>query len=143
MDIQIIYTSRANTPFSDSELDQLLAHCVSRNTPENFTGMLLYGNGKFMQVLEGDADKLDLAMKQISQDKHHHDVNILVRTPIKQRDFSEWSMGFRRVDRDCDPDLAHFAAFFDENFEMDRLADPSSFALSVLKAFAYPRSFEA
>jgi hypothetical protein len=139
MDIQIIYTSVPVREFSDEELDQLLAASASFNASKNITGMLLYGGGKFMQVLEGEADDVDALLNKVIADSRHSQVNVLVRTPIRQRDFGTWSMGFRRVDRDCVGDLKHFAAFFEEDYEQNGICDHPNLALAVLKSFAFPR----
>ena len=139
MDIQLIYASLATQAFSDEELEKLLATCAANNASGHITGMLLYGNGKFMQVLEGEADLVDALVRKIKADSRHTKINVLVRTPVQQRDFHAWSMGFRRVDRDCAGNLAHFSAFFDEDFERDRVSDHPNLALSVLKSFAFPR----
>jgi len=139
MDIQLIYASEATQKFSDEELDDLLALSSSFNASKNITGMLLYGSGKFMQVLEGEAREIDALVKKISADGRHTKVNILVRTPISQRNFSTWSMGFRRIDRDCIGDLKHFTAFFEEDFDHNASCDYPNLALKVLKSFAFPR----
>jgi len=141
MDLQIIYTSFAEQPFSDAELDDLLDFSARYNAQMNITGLLLYGNGKFMQVLEGEAALLDALMARIKADARHRNVNVLVRAPIRTRDFSAWSMGFHRADRETGGDQAHFVAFFEQDFDPDALSDHASLALSVLKSFAYPRSF--
>lgn len=139
MDIQLIYVSEAVQTILDEELDELLKACVFNNRKQNITGMLLYGNGKFMRVLEGEADVVDALVEKISSDKRHTKLNVLVRTPIEQRDFGTWSMGFRRTDRDCIGDMNHFNAFFEEDFEHDRCCDKPNLALTVLKSFAFPR----
>jgi hypothetical protein len=139
MDIQLIYTSIAAHNFTDEELDELLATSSSNNAIKKVTGMLLYGNGKFMQVLEGEADVVDAFLQKIVADRRHTKLNVLVRTPIKQRDFHSWSMGFRRTDRDCIGDLQNFSAFFDEDFDHNSACDTANLALAVLKSFAFPR----
>ena len=142
MDIQIIYTSLAEYPYSDAELDELLELSAGFNARMNITGLLLYGEGKFMQVLEGEADIVDALIQRIKADPRHQNVNVLVRGPIRKRDFSEWAMGFHRTDRDSIGDMMHFVDFFEEEFDPDTLSDHASLALSVLKSFAYPRSLD-
>jgi hypothetical protein len=142
MDIQLIYTSLAERALSDAELDELLESSATFNARMNITGLLLYGDGKFMQVLEGEADSVDALMQNIKADTRHREINVLVRGPIKKRDFNEWAMGFHRTDRDSIGDMAHFVAFFEEEFDPDALSDHASLALSVLKSFAYPRSLD-
>lgn len=139
MIIQVIYASVATCPFSDIELDRLLASSAAFNASVNITGMLLYGNGKFMQVLEGEDGVVEALLQRIIADSRHTKVNILVRTPIEHRDFASWSMGFRRIDRDSVRDSAHFAAFFEEDYDQNCTCGRPNLALSVLKSFAFPR----
>ncbi len=139
MEIQLIYVSEATQPFPDETLDELLVTSAENNAAHNITGMLLYGNGKFMQVLEGEDSVVDRLLLTIRADDRHKNVNLLVRTPISQRSFSTWSMGFRRIDRDCIGNLEQFLAFFEEDFDRDAVCRQPNFALAVLKSFVFPR----
>jgi hypothetical protein len=49
----LVYVSSATKPFSPDELSELLAQARVDNAALGITGMLLYSNGNFMQVLEG------------------------------------------------------------------------------------------
>lgn len=49
----LIYTSYAIEPFDEAKLIELLKKARENNRLLDITGMLLYVNGKFMQVLEG------------------------------------------------------------------------------------------
>lgn len=52
--IQLIYVSTANHLLSELEIRQILDSSIRHNTPQEVTGLLLYSDGSFMQVLEGD-----------------------------------------------------------------------------------------
>jgi hypothetical protein len=52
--IQISYLSQASAPMSADQLIALLMQCRTNNAERGLTGMLLYGNGTFLQVLEGE-----------------------------------------------------------------------------------------
>ena len=49
----LVYVSSAVRPFSKSELVELLNVTRDNNSRLGVTGMLLYRDGNFMQVLEG------------------------------------------------------------------------------------------
>ena len=53
--IQISYLSKASSPMSAEQLVSLLQQCHRNNTARDVTGMLFYGNGTFLQVIEGEA----------------------------------------------------------------------------------------
>jgi hypothetical protein len=139
MDIQLIYSSVALSDFSDEELDKLLATCVSFNASKNISGMLLYGNGKFIQVLEGKGSDVEALFEKIVADSRHSQVNTLIKTHIRKREFNSWSMGFRRLDSGCSSDLKDFVAFFDKNFDKDGICTQPNLAMALLKAFAFSR----
>jgi hypothetical protein len=67
------------------------------NAESAITGMLLYSDGNFMQMLEGPRESLDDAMARIHRSKLHSDVTILVDEPVSVREFESWSMAFKRA----------------------------------------------
>ncbi len=97
MMIRITYISRATEPMPAEELLLLLQQCRKNNSPRCVTGLLLYGNETFLQALEGNETVLDELIERIREDPRHVDVQLLHRTPIAHRQYSDWSMGFKRV----------------------------------------------
>jgi hypothetical protein len=76
-------------------LTELLVQCRERNARLGLTGLLLYKDGNFMQVLEGERSVV-LAMKQtIATDPRHRGFLVLLEQEIPERDFQTWTMGFR------------------------------------------------
>jgi hypothetical protein len=91
---QIIYSSAAVAPFSEAELAVLLERARANNTRLEVTGMLLYHEGSFLQVIEGPHAVLDALFETIGRDKRHHRVMMLLNRSVEERHFGEWSMGF-------------------------------------------------
>ena len=52
--VQLIYVSSACRELSDEELEHILESSIRHNTQQGITGVLLYTNGRFMQVIEGE-----------------------------------------------------------------------------------------
>jgi hypothetical protein len=80
--------------------DQVLAvitQCHRNNPDKGLTGMLLHGNGTFLQVLEGEDAIVDGLIETIARDPRHTDMKIVSREPISSRQYADWSMGFERV----------------------------------------------
>ena len=69
--IQLSYVSSATTDMSPSELLKLLQQCLKNNPPLGVTGMLLYGNGTFLQTIEGDDAVIDQLVERIAKDPRH------------------------------------------------------------------------
>ncbi|KXF81733.1 BLUF domain-containing protein [Enterovibrio coralii] len=128
---QIVYISSAEHPFSDDELETMLGAIRQKNEAAGVTGMLLYKDGDFIQVIEGEEDILDPLFKSICQDNRHYGVVELMRKTIIERQFKDWSMGFHHL-REDDPRLEGFIRFFDDNPEHE--IDPGE-ALNLLLVF--------
>ena len=94
---QIIYVSAATHLFSDQELLDLLSHSRESNQRCGVTGMLLYKEGDFMQVIEGEQDVIRRLFERISLSKRHSMVTVLADAPVQERAFADWSMGFRNL----------------------------------------------
>ena len=94
---QVVYSSAAVKAFSEAQLTELLAKARINNDRLDVTGMLLYDDGSFLQVLEGDAVVLEALFQTISKDERHHRVVPLLRRTIDARHFEKWKMGFAAV----------------------------------------------
>jgi hypothetical protein len=92
--LQIIYASAATVRFTELELTLLLRDARGNNTRLGVTGMLLYQDGSFLQVIEGDEHVLEALFQKIGRDERHAHVNILFRREIEERHFGDWAMGF-------------------------------------------------
>jgi hypothetical protein len=95
--IQISYLSHSTTPLSAAELLALLQYCHASNPSRGITGMLFYGNGTFLQVIEGEPTAVDELIGRIARDPRHQDIRILSRRTLAEREYADWSMGFERV----------------------------------------------
>ncbi|WP_407330501.1 BLUF domain-containing protein [Enterovibrio sp. 27052020O] len=111
---QIVYISSAEHPFTDEEFASMLASIRRNNERQGVTGMLLYKDGDFIQVIEGEESVLYPLFEVICKDHRHYSVVELMRKTIPERQFKNWSMGFHHINSD-DPRLAGFNRFFDDN----------------------------
>jgi hypothetical protein len=91
---QLVYSSAAVVPFSEAELTTLLARARANNARLGLSGMLLYDEGSFLQVLEGETGVLSALFDVIGRDKRHHRVTTLLEREVDGRHFGEWHMGF-------------------------------------------------
>ena len=95
--IQLIYCSVASHIFSHEELSGLLRFARQKNAKEDITGMLLYAEGSFFQVLEGEEKKIRLLFEKIEKDRRHHSITIIIQEPIAERSFGDWTMGYADI----------------------------------------------
>ncbi len=92
--IHLIYASAETRPLNSTELADLLAKSRANNARFGITGILLHAEGSFFQVLEGPSEAVECLFERISRDPRHTNLTIIIREPIAQRAFGEWTMGF-------------------------------------------------
>lgn len=92
---QLLYASSAAKKFDDEELSALLAGARRRNTEAGLTGILLYNDGNFIQLLEGDEAEVTATWGRIFNDPRHKGQLILFKGFVEQRLCMDWEMGFR------------------------------------------------
>lgn len=95
---QLVYYSDATQEFSPENLVELLKVSINNNKAQGITGCLLYGNGKFIQLLEGPEDKVKALYSKIERDPRHTNTMVVTEMLVNEKLFPEWSMGFKRVD---------------------------------------------
>lgn len=91
----IIYLSWATVPFTNAQLLGLLKLARRRNTELAITGVLFYGNERFLQVLEGERQAVQGLYESIRRDPRHQNIITYVDAPATQRAFPEWGMAFQ------------------------------------------------
>ena len=92
----IVYISAATSDFREDDLDAMLATARRNNGASGITGMLLYAEGAFIQVLEGETEALDTTMERIRRNPLHRHILEIHRAEISERSFSGWAMGCRK-----------------------------------------------
>ena len=100
--LELLYASNATERVSEAVLDALLTECRRRNPQIDITGILLYQDGNFIQVLEGEQAAVMQLFAKIERDPRHHGMLVLSERDIEQRSFPGWSMGFRRLQSGAD-----------------------------------------
>jgi hypothetical protein len=108
---QLVYASSALQPFTERELLDLLQKARQKNTKLGVTGMLLYKDGNFLQTLEGEQQVVTELVKTIELDPRHKGVLVLLRRTSEQRDFPDWSMGFRDLANQDAANLPGYSGF--------------------------------
>jgi len=124
--IQLIYVSSAKNLFTPAELRELLRLARIKNERLDVTGMLLYHEGSFLQVLEGPSSAVDPLLATINHDKRHQKLMLLLRREIEERNFADWKMGFVDVAAQAQS-LPGFHDYFQSHSSfLDLLGDPKT-----------------
>lgn len=101
---QLIYVSSALEGFSDDAMFNMLINARRNNEKLQITGFLLYSEGTIIQLLEGKKDRVENLFNTIKSDTRHKSIVVLHRGEADLREFNDWSMGFKKLNR---LELAH------------------------------------
>lgn len=92
----LVYTSTAATfNVAENDLKAILEASRRNNKAAGVSGMLLFAEGAFIQVLEGPPAQVDETYARITSDPRHAMLLKLYDASIPARNFPEWSMGYR------------------------------------------------
>ena len=118
---QIIYLSKTEEDLSDDVLEKILTQAQKNNSAQGLTGILLYENKEFLQVLEGGYDAVKAALSRISNDPRHNDMVLLYDGRVNKRAFAKWKMGFARLETAQRAKLEQLNGFFDNEDDLSNL----------------------
>ncbi len=94
---QLVYVSNRKPTCTQSEIDNILASCKKNNPSLNITGVLLYSDSKFIQLVEGDAKVIMSLYDKIKLDTRHSNPMMISYGPIKEKSFPSWHMGTKKI----------------------------------------------
>lgn len=91
---RIIYSSIAAKTTTYETVLGILTQAIAANKTLNITGMLVFNGTYFLQYIEGEMDVLTALFNNISADTRHHSITLIDQSPIEQRIFGAWNMGY-------------------------------------------------
>jgi len=96
----LIYLSKAAPELTAGALLSIESRAQAKNESAAITGLLAYGSGHFLQVLEGPEIEVERVYSNIEQDARHTDLQVLTFEAVQTRAFAPWAMAL--VNLDCD-----------------------------------------
>ncbi len=112
--INLVYVSSATRLMSKNELVELLEISRKNNAAMGITGILLYKDGNFMQLIEGEPEQIDKLYHKIGLDPRHTGMTKLYRREITERSFPDWQMGFKNLSDESMNHVDGFSSYMDE-----------------------------
>ena len=95
---RLIYCSESAFDPADlaqrGEIDAILQSSRRKNVKLGVTGVLVFGRGGFVQVLEGPRVSVERVFELIQCDPRHDRVQVIDFAPASSRHFGGWAMGF-------------------------------------------------
>lgn len=95
----LLYVSKVARAMDDDELVDILTESRRNNERDDITGLLLYKEDTFMQLLEGPHQAVSNTFDRIERDPRHTKISVLVEGSVDARRFARWSMGFSEMSR--------------------------------------------
>jgi hypothetical protein len=132
-----IYTSMATPLFRDDGIEELLERARAANAQADITGILLFVDRGFFQILEGHPLRIERVFAKIGTDPRHERVTRIIDEPIARRAFGQWTMGFPQLENQELQAIIGTNDFFSERSCLDGLG--SGRAKKLLDAFANGR----
>jgi hypothetical protein len=137
----LIYTSLASRLMPETDLNSLLEQSRRNNIKAGITGLLLYmepltlgrPEGRFIQMLEGPEAAVRTMFDAILADDRHRGLLRLSSGYAAQRQFEDWSMGFRSFDAQ-ETDNAGFKELSGQLFKGEPFLHPAD-PVKYLKSF--------
>jgi len=112
--MRLIYMSSAVKLFSPEELENMLEGHRQKNLKAGITGLLLYKDGNFLQVLEGETAVVDDLFAKIQRDPRHRQIKMFFRESVPAREFPNWSMAFRNLELEKDSSREGFNSLLNQ-----------------------------
>jgi hypothetical protein len=106
---ELVYCSQAKPNMVYEDILNILKISRERNIKNNITGCLLFYNNQFVQIIEGEKDRVQELYEKIKTDTRHKNLLLLAQSHKKERHFPNWKMAFQRLKS------SDFENFFDEN----------------------------
>lgn len=91
---RIVYMSTAVGVLRAEELDRIYLRAKSANARAGLTGLLLFYEGAFLQVIEGPTAGVMSLAERLRRDRRHSGLMTLEAGPISERGFPDSPMHF-------------------------------------------------
>lgn len=93
---QVLYVSAAAETFRESDLESILESSRRNNPEHGVTGMLLYMDLGFLQILEGPDAGVEVVLAAVRKDSRHENFCVLIDRTAPERLFAG-QHGFRQA----------------------------------------------
>ncbi len=133
--ISLVYVSSAVHLMSDEEVLDILRVSRRNNEAKSVTGMLLYKDGNFMQVLEGEQEDVLSIFRKVEKDKRHNGISVLSQAPISERQFADWRMAFVNLNDAAIQSEPAYSEFLRDDFTAEKYRKKPNLASIMLLTF--------
>lgn len=90
----LVYLSHAKDHITYSDIQAILSSAKKNNEKGEISGVLVFREGYFLQLLEGTEGVVLETLSRIIKDRRHHHLQTLIEANSNQRIFESWTMHF-------------------------------------------------
>ena len=96
----LMYSSIADPNLSQQDIEDLLASARRNNEQQEITGLLVFQDNCFLQILEGDRKKISHLFEQkLMRDPRHSSVTLFHDEALVQRQFRFWHLAYSDLNK--------------------------------------------
>lgn len=133
--IHLVYVSFSKKQLSELELDELLCEIRPKNLANNVTGLLLYNDEIFIQIIEGTPKIISRLYEKLQRDSRHTNVVKILEEEISQRSFPNWSMGYQKLTKEESSDLPGYTDLMTSDDLRGSLKQSSKIIIDLIEKF--------
>lgn len=104
MIFQILYISLASVPVTPLLIKSIKRKASVNNPRDGLTGILLSNSNMFMQLIEGEEEKVKKKYERIKKDERHKEITLIYEGERDVRFFENWSLLCKDINH-CDPEF--------------------------------------
>ena len=90
----ISYVSTANLELRDQAISDIMAKTNEFNKSRDISGILLYNERSFFQLIEGEQNIIEDLYRKIAEDSRHHDIIKFLEKPVSRPPFDGYMTDF-------------------------------------------------
>ena len=90
----LVYRSLASTQVDQATVEDILKKARAYNPTQNLTGLLIFRDQTFLQLLEGSEVSVMTLYQKILKDSRHTNCSIMMSAQSQQRIYEQWSMAY-------------------------------------------------
>lgn len=128
----LVYVSKAVADISYTDIHNILEVSRLKNLQDGITGVLIFRDGYFLQLLEGPEEKVRQTLNRIILDDRNFDLHVLIETVSTDRLFSDWTMAF--YDGDLSANATEDLLFLFEAC-LDKRRESKSLIMPMIRQF--------
>ncbi|CAM4264377.1 BLUF domain-containing protein [Gillisia hiemivivida] len=127
----IVYVSTASKDLEKKEIERILNSSKTWNNENDVTGLLLFSEGNFFQIIEGEKKKISELFEDIKKDKRHHDIIQIFGKDIHKEAYDGYASDF--VLDSADYDQEKFQHYLNQTKVLEKSAQIA--VENILKVF--------